>query len=205
MPPQVPIHSNRPKLPPDVLPSGAPRRLLFFALAAFLSSLFVYWSISIGYAGYLDRSLQSLRGEVDTLSLQVTLDQQESLISLYSQVNNINELLESHVYVANIFPILENNTHSQVSYITMDVLVPDRRVAISGIAASYDALVSQLAIFEMEPKIERVVLESSSLVVDVLNFKILLTFTPKVFEFTHSLQNEPKPPIEDQGLMEQIE
>lgn len=183
MPPQIPSLNRIPtELPPDVLPSGAPRRFLLVSFILFFASLLLYWGLSLGYGSFLERSIRLLEEERDELTGRLSGEDQASLISFYSQANNLRTLLEGHVFAAEIFPILERNTHPRVAYLALDMSVPDREVVLDGAAASYDDLVAQLAIYEAAPEVERLTLESSNLAGSVVNFKIILTLVPGVFQ-----------------------
>ena len=186
MPPQISTRKRSlyQQLPPEVLPSGVPKKFLLSSAILFLISILIYWGLSIGYTSFLNRSILSLEEEVDNLAFQVTSEQQETLVTLYSQINNLRDILKDHIYGAQLFPVLERNTHVNVAYRSIGLLVPDRQVIIEGVAGSYDDLVSQLAIYEAAPEIKRLTLESSAVVGNTVNFKILLTLEPGVLKIS---------------------
>ena len=186
MPPQqsIPIRRARGQLPgKEVLPSGVPRKLLTFGFFLFLSTLLVYVGLSAGYRSFLESEISVLEENIDELRFTIDIDEQENLVRFFSQINNVKEILDNHVITSSLFPILEANTHSRVAYTGIEIAVVERRVTIEGIAESFDALVSQLTIYEAAPPIERVILESAERSGSVVNFKISLTFVPEVFRF----------------------
>ena len=180
----IPIHSARGQLPgKEILPSGIPRKFLVFSFFLFLSALLIYFGLSVGYKTFLDSEISGLERDIDELRFQIDIEQQENLIRFFSQVNNMQEILDDHVVISNMFPILEANTHSRVEYTGMKVVVIERKIIIEGIAESFDALVSQLTIYEAVAQIERAVLESADRSGSVVNFKVSLTVVPELFEF----------------------
>jgi len=189
MPPQqsIPIHRARGQLPgKEILPSGIPRKFLTFSFFLFLATLLIYFGLSAGYKSFLNSEISGLEGGIDELRFQIDAEQQENLVRFFSQVNNVQEILDDHVVVSNMFPILEANTHSRVAYTGMDVVVVERKIVIEGIAESFDALVSQLTIYEAVVQIERAVLESAERSGGVVSFKVSLTVVPELFEFAGS-------------------
>ena len=166
----------------EELPSGVPRQFLLFSLIAFFAALILFAGLRFGYQVFLENAIEDLEAEVDRLGGQVTSEQQASLARLYSQVANLETLLEDHVFASELFPVLEANTHSRVAYRALEVSVPDREVAIEGLAGSYDDLVAQLALFERAPAVERLVLEDSQAEGSTISFRVILTMESGFFE-----------------------
>lgn len=167
----------------EILPSGTPLKFLTFSFFLFLASILVYVGLSVGYRTFLNSEISKLEESIDELRFQISVDQQENLVKFFSQVSNVEDLLNDHVVTSNLFPILQDSTHSKVAYSGMDVSVDNRKVLIDGVAETFDALVSQLTIYESVPEIERIVLESSSRTGGVINFKVELTMVAEAFEF----------------------
>lgn len=191
--PETPTMHTAPQgLPPDILPSGAPRRFVLFGAILFFASLLFYIGLSAGYESFLRRSIQSLENQRESLAAQLTGEDQKNLVTLYSQIVNLRTLLGDHVFAAKLFPILERNTHPDVAYLTLNLSVPDRELVIEGVAASYDALVSQLAIYEAAPEIERVALQNSRTDGGIVNFTAVLTLAPDVLQGVPT-ENTPNP------------
>ena len=179
--PQTTSNNRVPPLPPEVLPSGAPKKFLIFSFVVFLGFFMIYAGLTFGYNAFLNKSIDSMQNELDSLNTQITPEEQNNLTALYSQIYNIKDLLLKHVYGSTLFSFLENNTQKQVVYNNVVVSVKDRKIVIEGTAATYDDLVEQLTIYEASPDVERVLLESSNAQKDVVKFKVTLTVTKKVF------------------------
>ena len=174
----------------EVLPSGAPRKFLTFSFFLFLLVALTYFGLSVGYKAYLNRDIDKLEGALNDLRFEVPQEEQDELVSFFSQVANIKKVLDEHVIASNFFSVLEKNTHSKIAYTNMDLSVADRKIGLSGVAADYDALVTQLAIFESVPEIERIVLDNSQRNEGVVAFRVTLTVDKGVFNFK---EREPIP------------
>jgi len=183
----MPMRRARSQIPGrEILPSGTPLKFLTFSFFLFLTSVLVYVGLSVGYKAFLNNEISKLEESIDELRFQISVDQQENLVKFFSQVSNVKDLLDDHVATSNVFPILESNTHSKVAYEGVNVSVDDRKVLIDGVAETFDALVSQLTIYESVPEIERIILRSSTRTGGIINFKVELTMVEEVFDFKSS-------------------
>ena len=122
------------------------------------------------------------RSQLDALSRQVTAEQRDDLATLYSQVANIRTLLGDHTLASNVFDMLQAVTSEHVVYTNFELSVPDRKVNLTGAAASYDDLVSQLALFETTDVIESYSLENSEINGSVVRFLVTVTLKEEVLK-----------------------
>ena len=182
MPPQYPNLNNQFLTEREKMPSGVPRRFLIFSIFFFAGILLLYLGLAFGYAAFLRSGIADAKGELEALGRKIPADDQKELIQIHSQVNNIQKLLTGHVLPSRTFSLLETSTVRQVVYLGADLSVPDRRLVIDGVAASYDELVKQLAAYERAPEVEKVNLETSDITGKVVRFKIRLTLKPEVFK-----------------------
>src|SRR3990172_176203 len=109
----------------EVLPSGAPRKFFTFSFFMFLLVALTYFGLSVGYKAYLNRDIDKLEGALNDLRFEVPQEEQDELVSFFSQVANIKKVLDEHVIASNFFSVLEKNTHSQIAYTNMDLSVAD--------------------------------------------------------------------------------
>ena len=167
--------------PPEVLPSYAPKKFLYFSAFSFLAALLVYIGLAFGYTGFLESSITDLEEEMDTLSRQISPEQQEALARLYSQINNLQMLLGEHVETTGLFAFFEANTDPNTAYASVNVLVESNEINIEGVTDTYESLVSQLAIYEQAPEVNSFLLESSTVSDGVVRFKLNLRMTPDTF------------------------
>lgn len=165
----------------EALPSGTPRRILITSFVLFLAVILTYFGLAFGYKIFLENSIKDLEAEVKTVSTQISPEEQENLIKLYSQISNLQKVLVNHKDVSPIFLFLESSTHPRVVYNTMNLSVTDRELALEGAAGSYEDLAAQLAIFEKSPSVERIFLESSQAAGSVVRFRVILEFKSKMF------------------------
>ncbi|MBI2010650.1 MAG: hypothetical protein HYS89_00170 [Candidatus Colwellbacteria bacterium] len=163
------------------LPTGTPRRILIASFITFLAVILVYLGLRFGYKLFLENSIEDLRTEAEVISAEVSVEEQENLITLYSQINNLQKVLAAHVDVTPAFTFLEASTHPRVVFESADISVADQELRLEGAAGSYEDLAAQLAIFENNPSVEKVFLESSSAAGSVVRFQVTLEFEPKTF------------------------
>ena len=184
MPPQYsnPSLNNQLLTAQERVPSGVPRGFLAFSIVLFLAMLLGYLALAFGYGPYLKGEIKDSKDKKSALEKQVSIEDQEELVRLYSQINNIDGLLSSHVLASRVLAFLETNTAKQATYTGADLSILDRRLILEGVAASYDELVRQLAAYEQAPEVERTNLEGSDASGGVVRFKVSLTLKPEVFK-----------------------
>ncbi|MDD5711036.1 MAG: hypothetical protein PHV43_02985 [Candidatus Colwellbacteria bacterium] len=184
MPSQLPQYTQglRDQFTSSNLAVGWPKRFFTFTVILFAAVFLVYIGLAFGYRMFLNRSIDKLDSELESLSSEITDEQREELATLYSQVTNVRTLLENHVATSKAFTLLESITYPKVAFLTLDLDMKDRRVVVSGVSPSYDGLTAQLALLENEPNIEEYNLEDSSWDDGVVQFKINMTIDRNVFE-----------------------
>ena len=163
------------------LPSGTPRRILIVSSILFLAVFLAYLGLNFGYKVFLRNSIEDLKVEVETISAQVSPEEQENLVKLYSQINNLQKVLANHNDVSPAFLFLETNTYPRVVFNTANLSLADQELALEGVAGSYEDLAVQLAVFENSQSVERVFLESSQASGSVVRFRIVLELEPEMF------------------------
>ena len=184
MPPQYSNSSlnNQLLTAQERIPSGVPRRFLTFSITLSLTMLLGYLVLTFGYGPYLKGEINDSKAKLDALGRQVSVEDQEELIRLYSQINNIERLLSSHVLASRVLAFLETNTARQITYTGADLSILDRRLTLDGVAASYDELVKQLAAYEQAPEVGRTNLEGSETSAGAVRFRVSLILKPEVFK-----------------------
>ncbi len=159
------------------IPVGLPWRILIFSILILSTTTVTYLGITLGYKPYLNYQITTLDNKINELSKGIGSDQQENLVATYSQLANIQNLLNSHTTVSKLFDLLEKNTLIQVYYSAWDLSLPERKIKIDGSAVSYDVLSQQLEAFRNAPAIERVSLSDSKVANDgSVRFSIQLIF-----------------------------
>lgn len=178
------------------LPVGWPWRFFTAMLIIFLAVFLSYLGLAFGYQPLLKNQLTSLDGQVRDLSNQIASNpNQKNFVNFYSQVVNIEKLLKNHVNATDIFPLLASSTNPQVSYTSVKVNVPQSEVDLSGVAASYAVLASQLQAYQSSPQISRVVLGSSQTTGNAVTFSVKLMMQPSVFTYPNATSSNSVPPL----------
>ncbi len=180
MAPQLPTN-NQLLSTKESLPSGFPRRLLFLSAGLFLITLLAYLGLAVGYKSFLKRSIADSERKLESLGARISPEGQKELTGLYSQISNLETILPSHVKTLPLLSFLEKNTGTKVAYRAVDLKVPDRKLVIEGLTASYDDLVKQLVLYESASEVERSTLESAETIGGIVRFKVSLVLKPEVF------------------------
>lgn len=168
---------------PEKLPVGWPWRLLIFSIIFFLLVLFIYLGIIWGYQPYLWSQKQSLDKKINEIGGTISEADRENFINFFSQLINIQTLLNTHVKGSNIYSFLEKNTNQGVYYEGADLSVTEHSLRLEGVARSYDNLVQQLVAFEQAPEIARVILEQSQIAEQGIRFSLKLIIKLELFSF----------------------
>jgi hypothetical protein len=167
----------------DGMGSGLPWRLLAFSIFLFSLSLLVYAALSFGYATYLNNQILNTEEETKALTGKISVDSQNKFIDVYSRLSNFKGLLVTHVYSTKAFPLLEKITYPSVYYNNVELSADERRMVLSGIAANFDALSRQLKLYDDEKNsIESYILNQSRIVDNMVNFRVSLNLSPKLFQ-----------------------
>ena len=171
----------------DSKKSGTSWRLFTFLFITFTIMVLTYVGLQYGYTGFLNRSINDLDVEIEAASANLELRQQKDLIAFYSQLTNLSDKLDSHIFGSKVFSFLEETTGLRVAYSTVDIAVPERQLIIDGLAASFEGLVQQLVHWQNSPEIEELTLEDNSVVNDLVRFRIRLTFVPEFFSISSAM------------------
>jgi len=158
-----------------------PWRLLIFSSFIFLLAILAYAGMSFGYANYLNTRISNQDQTIDALTKKVTPEAQGIFVDFYSRLTNFNNLLADHIYASKVFPMMERITTPSVYYDNFDLNIADRRLILSGLASSFDALSQQLYLYDRESLAEGYILNQSRLVEGLVNFKVTLILSPKLF------------------------
>ncbi len=159
---------------------GWPKSFLTFSFVIFATVFFIYLGLAFGYQSFLNASINNIEEELGTLSSQISEQQKDDLTALFSQVTNIKTLLQEHSVSSQVFLLLESITSENVYYTNFDLSVPDQEAIVEGFAASYEELVSQLALFEEAPQIEKLTLEESEFQNGLIRFKLRLLLAEEI-------------------------
>lgn len=98
---------------------------------------------------------------------------------LDKRLKGVGTLIGSHTFASNVFSVIEKNTHPQVRFQNFTFAADSLKLDMSGEAASYRALATQIGLFEREAQIERTEFGGLSTTGEgLVGFKLTLTFKP---------------------------
>lgn len=172
-------------LGPQKLPVGWPWKIFVFSIILFGLVLFIYLGIIWGYQPYLKAQEQSLDKKINEIGGQISQQDRENFINFYSQLINLQGLLNRHIKGSNIYNFLEKNTEQGVYYEGANLSATEHNISLTGVARSYDNLVKQLAAFEQAPEISRVMLQDSQASDKGIRFSLQLIFKPELLSPSH--------------------
>ena len=167
---------------PERLPVGWPWRLFIFSIILFGLVVFIYLGIIWGYKPYLKSQRQSLDQKITEIGGAISESDRENFVNFFSQLVNLQALLNSHIKSSNIYSFLEKNTNQGVYYEGGNLSVAERYLRLDGIARSYDNLNQQLVAFEQAPEIERVILTESQIADKGVRFSLQLVIKPELLK-----------------------
>jgi hypothetical protein len=156
MPNTPPPPKIREQFVSDSIPVGFPWRLFIFSLTLFVFSLFIYFGLKFGYTAYIDQRAENLDQKISALATQVSEVDQQSFIAFYSQLVNLERVLDRHKFTANVFNFLEQNTLGEVYYNHAEFSSTDNSFNLRGFAATSETLVNQLSLFDNRSEVSRV-------------------------------------------------
>jgi hypothetical protein len=166
----------------------------FFYIAFFV--FVIVLAVWGGLAG-LNYSLEKRRtdfSEQTQLKIQ-SLDQGliDQIFTLERRINNIRALLNAHVFLSNVFRLLEGDTHPKVRFSNFSVSAATNKIDLSGETESYAVLARQIAIFEGNPQVENVEFGGLSFSGNLLGFKMTIIFRPSLLQIRPAASSQKGP------------
>ena len=163
---------------------------LFFSGGILFLTVAVYFGLTLGYEPYLQSQLSSVQNQVSTLGTSVSVSDQSQLIDFYSQIANLQTLLQRHTFSSQFFSWLEQNTEANVYYRSLALTQGDQ-IALSGAAATEADVNQQVALFENSPEVSSVTISNvtaPSLLGNGWTFSATLIMNPSVFSASSQSQ-----------------
>lgn len=151
--------------------------ILFLAIA-------IYVGLAFGYEPYIQSQLTAEQDKVSALNQSIPGNDQAQLVGYYSQIANLQSLLQKHTITKQLFSWFEKNTEANISYQSF-VLSTGNQVALSGNGATEADINQQVAIFENAPEVSSVTVSSVAAPLSpggAWSFSITLVMNPSVFQ-----------------------
>jgi hypothetical protein len=131
-------------------------RLLMFAGTVFFLSLAVYVGLTYGYKPYLNAQVNDLDGQIQRFNQEIPASDQEQLTIFYSQLANLDGMLKGHIDSSSLFEWLEVRTQSNIAFSKLAFSARNGQLALNGAAKTMDDFAEQLAIFQQDPSVQRI-------------------------------------------------
>jgi hypothetical protein len=162
---------------------GFPWKMLMFSAVLFGFFLLSYLGMKFGYETYLNGQVVAIGKQVTALENQVGQTEQKGFVEFYSQLSNLETVLNRHKFGGNIFSFLEANTLPSVYYTSATFSAGENSVAISGVATTIEDLVQQLSILQSAPNVDRAVLSKMGFTQDKkVNFDVVIGLNDSFFK-----------------------
>ena len=165
----------------ETISVGLPWRLLTFSLVLFIFSFFIYAGLRFGYRTYITSEAERIDTQIQELGNTVTAEEQESFIDFYSQLVNLERVLNRHDFSGNIFRFLERTTLGGVYYTDAEFTASEGALLIKGVSASSASLVQQLTLFDEASEIDRVIVNETQSDNIETTFTLTVFFVPDFF------------------------
>lgn len=175
-------NSERNNLKAERVGSGWSWRLFLFSFLVIIGVVVVYAGLEYGYKPFLINQITRQDSAISTLSDSISSEDETSLVGFYSQAANLKLLLDRHISTSQVLPFLESVTNAQVYFDAVELRARDRRLDVSGIAASYEALSQQLEAFNRSPMVESMVINESQKVGNKVSFRVYLILQKELFQ-----------------------
>jgi Fimbrial assembly protein (PilN) len=162
--------------------------VVFFSGGLLVVTLLMYFFMTLVYEPHLKSEILNTQNQVVQLSQEISPDDQANLITFYSQISNLQSLLQDHVLFGQFLTWLGQNTQSDVYYSQLSFASGDQ-ITLTGNAKSEADVNQQVAIFEGSPEVQKVSVSTVGLSAasGLWQFTATLIINPSIFTATSTL------------------
>jgi cell division protein FtsL len=173
--------------PNNKMPSGWLSKFIRFGIILLIITIAIYILLNFVYLRYLDKQVASLENKIQALEQEIPKQDREEVTAFYSQLVNLQKLLQSHLYPMQIFERLELITLPQVTFTNFDYDFGEKRMKMDGYAQNLDIVAQQLVAFQRTSDFSKVILSDvRQTTPERTNFNLEVVFKPsfvlKVFQ-----------------------
>jgi len=173
--------------PNDKMLSGWLSKFIRFGVILLVITIVVYILSNFVYIIFLDKEVADLENKIQGLEQEIPKQDREEVTIFYSQLVNLQKLLESHLYPTQIFERLELITLPRVSFTNFNYDFGEGRLKIDGYAQNLDLIAQQLLAFQRTSEFSKIVISDiRQATPERSNFNMEITFKPsfvyKVFQ-----------------------
>ena len=126
-------------------------RMLMFASILFALSLATWLGLSFGYNKALEAEIGRNEAKIKSMG-QADEAMQNNILSMHSQIVNIDSLLKNHPYASNLFSYIEKNTHSNVYLRSLSYSSLNNQISSVGVATSPQYVAEQISLYKDDSK-----------------------------------------------------
>lgn len=119
------------------------RLLVIFSGTVFLLVL-LSWGGLIFYKKVLTDQIDDLKKQHSEVFVAADKEQAAKIVDLDQRAALTQLLLKNHIYSSNVFQQLSKSTVPKVQWQTLNFSVPDSRLTLRGVSASYSSLAKQM-------------------------------------------------------------
>jgi len=150
------------------------------------TSLFAIVTVSaLGLAFFYNPILERSINEHDAVLQGIgsqSISGQRALVNFYSQLNNIDNVLDERASVAGIANLLQKGIHKNVYVEEVELSISGKTLSLTGYAGSEGAFSEQIEALQRHINVEIVTVKDSQDIDDVIKFNILLSLHEEIFE-----------------------
>lgn len=150
---------------PFGLPSSAmknitwPKGLLIGAGGLFATMLIILLALNL-YTDSQAKQIIVLNDKIKEIQASFPSDKQAEVINFESRLQNLNDLLNNHRYLTQLFGNLETNTHPKVYLNNFNYDEASGLIKASGTAPNYTTVAEAVSGFVQAPGVENVVFDN---------------------------------------------
>lgn len=161
---------------------GGAWRLVSFMAFVFLIFVFSWLGLIFGYKPFVNAQIAKKEAVLNELAGQLPKDRQDQFLKFEYQIIALQNILNKHLAVTKIFPVLEANTNQAVLYKNMDLDVTTGKVNLRAVAQSYDVMAQQLAAYQRLTNLSKYQISNTRLSDGGrVQFEATLFFKPEIF------------------------
>ncbi len=135
-------------------------RMLMFSSVLFVLSLATWLGLSFGYNKTLEAEINRNEAKIKSMG-QADEAMQDNILRMYSQIVNIDHLLQNHSYASTLFSYVEKNTHPNVYLRNLSYSSLNNQISLVGVATSPKYVAEQMSIYKDDVSTKSVKLNST--------------------------------------------
>ena len=174
------LSKDKPNIP------GWSWRIFMFSFFVLIVTIAFYVGLEYGFKSYLNSQINKLDFETKKIIQAVSIDDQNKLISFYSQLENIKKIFLNHKSIMPLFLWLERNTLPSVSFNKFNFNSLNNQLNLGGLANKKEDALNQILVFQSKEEVENVILNNLSLGQDKWQFDLTIVFKNSLFNFSNN-------------------